>query len=233
MKKQRQQSILGFFQQSPSIPQVSSPEVFHHTAVISGIAKILKENEERARSHFQMEEEVTKPFTDNDTSNTQMEIEVEKENHQQIQNNEDQFIKQPEESSVEIQKSEVHKTQKQDQRKFFSGRKPKALEKTIQDYLENIHYKGWLKIEKRVGNLGESQLYFLCCWCRQENETNQLSQGLLFATDARVCSSFSSTRLYEHGQSNKQHKAAKTTYFHQKFNFNQQPRLTPSNLATS
>jgi len=117
-------------------------------------------------------------------------------------------------------------TSKLDLRKLKSGRKSKPLSKVLEDYMKNIHYKGWLKEENRIEESGEMKSFLFCAWCRETNKSNQMAEGILFSIDNKICKTFSSTRLQEHGKENRQHKQAKISIFQKKF------ALTPTQVSS-
>jgi len=63
--------------------------------------------------------------------------------------------------------------------------------------MKNIHSKGWLREDNRIEESGEMKSFLFCAWYCETNKSNQMTEGILFSIDNKICKTFSSTRLQE------------------------------------
>jgi len=66
--------------------------------------------------------------------------------------------------------------------------------------MKNIHSKGWLREDNRIEESGEMKSFLFCAWYCETNKSNQMTEGILFSIDNKICKTFSSTRLQEQGK---------------------------------
>jgi len=150
MKLQGKRTILNFFIRNPSIPRISNASAIQteeQNEEQTGLNRMPKDEEAGAILSLKMEEEPKQKIeSSEDDEMTQREIEADYQQQEgnQCQRGNSSRLVQDHENPISI--SDLKKP---DQRKFFSGRKPKALKKILAESMSNIHFQGLLGVYEK------------------------------------------------------------------------------------